>query len=66
MHSLRRRTDQPKSKPFRSSATKLPLRWAVILMAAAGVGFSVARAAGIVAGITAAVAVAGLLHEILH
>jgi len=35
-------------------------------MAAAGVGFSVARAAGIVAGITAAVAVAGLLHEILH
>jgi len=37
----------------------------VILMAAAGIGFSIAHAAGAVAGITAAVAVTELLHEIL-
>jgi hypothetical protein len=55
-----------KAKPVRSGPTRrLPLRWAVILVAATGVGTAVGFAAGIVGGVTVGVAVTGLLHKIL-
>ncbi|MFG1758314.1 hypothetical protein [Micromonospora echinofusca] len=44
---------------------RLPLRWAVILVAACTAGFAVGSALGVVAGVTVASTVAGLLHKIL-
>jgi hypothetical protein len=43
----------------------LPLRWALILIAAIGAGFAVGALFGPVEGITVGLAVVGVLHKIL-
>ncbi|GIH13238.1 hypothetical protein Raf01_14100 [Rugosimonospora africana] len=65
MHSARRRS--PRLVPEQSSngGAPLPLRWAVIILAAGVVGFSIDSIAGLVPAITAAATVVGLLHQVL-
>lgn len=61
-------TIRPRPRPSETSGSeppKLPLRWAVILLAAGAVGFVGAQVAGPVAGITLAISAVGLLHQIL-
>lgn len=53
------------SEPPPTPKTHLPLRWAVILLATAGSAFPVAAAAGTVAAVSVAVAMAALMHKIL-
>lgn len=43
----------------------LPLRWALIFIAALGGGFAVGLTVGPVQGVTVGLAIAGLLHKIL-
>jgi hypothetical protein len=49
--------------PRRPADRRLPLRWAVILSTSTGAGLLAGQAAGAVAGVTVALAVAGLLHR---
>jgi hypothetical protein len=44
---------------------KLPLRWALILLASAAAGIAVHAAAGVTPGVTVSISLAGLLHRIL-
>jgi hypothetical protein len=65
MHSARRHTPRLVPGQPKNSGAQLPLRWALIILAAAVVGFSINSIADPVSAITAAAAVAGLLHQVL-
>ncbi|GAA5189001.1 hypothetical protein GCM10023322_40930 [Rugosimonospora acidiphila] len=65
MHSVRRRPRSLVPERREDGRSPLPLRWAVIMIAVGLVGFSVNSVAGLVPAITAAVAVAALLDQVL-
>jgi hypothetical protein len=60
--ALRRQNKGP-ATPERDGA--LPIRWAVIIIAALGGGFAIGFLVGPVEGITVGLAIAGLLHRVL-
>ena len=61
------RRKQPETNPEQPSTSKthLPLRWAVILLGTSASGFAVEAGAGLVAGVSVAIGVAGVMHKIL-
>jgi hypothetical protein len=63
VHSVRRQGSS--SKPPDEGGKSLPLRWALIISIAAGVGFAVAGASGSTEAFTVGFGVVGLLHVIL-
>lgn len=65
MHSARRHPPGLAPEKPTNGGAPLPLRWAVIILAAGAVGFFINSIAGPVAAITAAATVAGLLHQVL-
>jgi len=64
MQSVRRSNPRLKTAST-DTPPRLPLRWALIIMAALGAGFAVTALAGLAAGVSVGIALAGLLHTVL-
>ena len=61
------RPPHPKAKPSGNinPPAKLPLRWAIVFLAAVVVGVPVGFVAGVAGGVAAGIALATFLHEVL-
>jgi hypothetical protein len=61
------RPPHPKAKPSGDidPPPRLPIRWAIVFLAAVVVGVPIGLAAGVAAGVAAVIALATFLHEVL-